>query len=487
MKRQWGSRVVARAAQRVAIDTRALAAFRIGAGVVVLVDLLVRTPAIVAFYTESGVLPRSLHAELFPVLHPLSVHAVFGSATAQAVLFAAAGVGALALVVGYRTRLATALSVLLLLSLQFRNPLVLTAGDLTLSVLLCFGVFLPLGGRYSLDAVHSDARRGQVSNVRTAAPLLFLVVLVYGANAVTHLQSEAWSSGTAVETVFGVDSLTILGGSVLAGYPLVLAVFNWVWVGMLVAAPLLLLASGRSRSTLCSLFLGAHLGILLTLSIVTFPLVNCIGILLFVPSSAWDRLSGLGPGLLPESFEVRARELTDWLYRPDGPAVPDRYAVVVRTAGSVVAVAILVVITAWAVTSVAPSQVADGDDRSLSKHDSYVFTVFSPEPVRTDGWYVAPATLESGLVVDAYRLTSVGPKSVPDHGRNHAGPRWTTYLVAGQYRVHAAPDPVVEGFAGYLCTRATDHYASPVENVTIYFVEDDDTGTTRRQLTDSAC
>ena len=63
---------------------------------------------------------------------------------------------AVALLVGYRTRLATIGSWILLASIHVRLPVVINAGDTLLRVLLFWSIFLPLGAMWSVDA-----RRGR--------------------------------------------------------------------------------------------------------------------------------------------------------------------------------------------------------------------------------------------------------------------------------------------------------------------------------------
>ncbi|TKX52003.1 HTTM domain-containing protein, partial [Halorubrum sp. SS7] len=51
-------RLSAAVAARVSVDPRALAAFRIGLGALLIADLLLRSRSLTAFYTDYGVLPR---------------------------------------------------------------------------------------------------------------------------------------------------------------------------------------------------------------------------------------------------------------------------------------------------------------------------------------------------------------------------------------------------------------------------------------------
>lgn len=69
-------RLSAALAARCSVDLRALAAFRIGLGALVIADLIRRSRSLSAFYTDDGVLPRSaLFADYGEVY---SVHALVG-------------------------------------------------------------------------------------------------------------------------------------------------------------------------------------------------------------------------------------------------------------------------------------------------------------------------------------------------------------------------------------------------------------------------
>ena len=209
--------------RRLGVDTRALAAFRVAVGCVLLADLAYRARSLRAFYTDNGAVPRSLAAALYPTLSSLSLHALSRAARLQRLLFAVAAVLAVLLVVGYRTRLVAAGSWLLLASLQFRNYLVLNGGDTVLLVALFLALFLPLGERWSVDAVAADRPpRHRVAGFGSAA-LLSQVVCVYATNAVFKLRSDVWTSGVAVRYVFALDRFTMRLGDVFAAFPALLS------------------------------------------------------------------------------------------------------------------------------------------------------------------------------------------------------------------------------------------------------------------------
>src|SRR5688572_18983631 len=113
-------------------DLRSLAAFRISLAVLILVDLYNRSADLTAHYTDLGVLPRSVGTFTLPNGWHFSLYFLSGTPHGQAGLFLLAALFAVALLMGYRTRLVTAVSWALLVSLHVRNPLVLQGGDMLL-------------------------------------------------------------------------------------------------------------------------------------------------------------------------------------------------------------------------------------------------------------------------------------------------------------------------------------------------------------------
>ena len=147
--------------QVLGLDLRSLALFRMCAALVVLADLALRARDLRAHYTDDGVLPQ---AYFLVDKTRWSLHLLSGSAYFQAALFVLAAVFALLLLVGYRTRLATFVTWLLLLSLQSRNWMILNSGDVVLRLTLFWSLFLPLGARFSVDSLFAnDTDRNQIN------------------------------------------------------------------------------------------------------------------------------------------------------------------------------------------------------------------------------------------------------------------------------------------------------------------------------------
>ncbi|PSP99766.1 HTTM domain-containing protein [Halobacteriales archaeon QS_4_70_19] len=447
-----------------------MAALRVALGLLLLVDLLLRSRALVAHYTDRGVLPRPALREVYGPLADISLHALSGGVALQVALFALAGLAALALTAGYRTRLAAVVSWLLLVSLHARNPLVLNAGDSVLRRLLFWGLFLPLGGTWSVDAFTGERdtsdRNGTVVGVATAA-LLVQVVLVYALNAVIKLRGEAWPSGTAVRYVLGIDHLTVLLGDALAGYPALLEPLARGWLVLLVLSPLLLVLTGRPRALLAAAFAAGHLGMALTLRLGPFPFVSIAALLPFLPPRMWDmagrRLRGVVSAARRGRIERALRRVTVPL--PRESTLSDRLRTVDRRVAPVVVAALLVAVLLWNAVSIgvapAPAEVRDASEE-------YRWDMFAPEPRRTDGWYVAPATLPSGERVDAWNGGSVSWGPPPDTATTFPSHRWLVYLLDLRRPGGA---PLRDDFGAYLCDRWAARHDSRPTDVSVVYVE----------------
>lgn len=217
-----------------------------------------------------------------------------------------AGGFAIALVFGYRTRLAAVVSLGPLVSLHIRNPIVLNAGDVEFRRLLLWGCFLPLGCRWSLDAPREtdsspDSNASSTPGPRVAslasAALLLQVVTIYTANVLFKLRSEVWLSGSAVGRALAMGKFSTPLADLLVQVPVVLELATWTWLALLASAPLLVLAPGRFRTLHVALFAGVHVGMLATMALGIFPLVLLAGMLPFLPSTVWARLEARLPTL----------------------------------------------------------------------------------------------------------------------------------------------------------------------------------------------
>lgn len=275
-------------------DLRSLALFRVALASLIIFDLVSRARDLKSHYSDVGVLPRADFLAITGGWRP-SLHLVSGSATLQGLLFSLAGIIALALFVGYRTRLMTFLSWIMLMSLQARMPILQQGGDDLLLALLFWGLFLPLGARFSVDAALDDDVQqapNQYFSAATAA-LLIQAMSVYFFSALLKSSPRWMPEGTAVESALRIEHIgTPIGAWLRQFEPLTHGLTYFVWCLELLGPFLILLPFFFPwlRLLLQFLFISMHVGFFFCLRIGLFPFVSITSLLSFTPGWVWDKL-----------------------------------------------------------------------------------------------------------------------------------------------------------------------------------------------------
>lgn len=280
--------------KRYGLDLRSLALLRMGLALVILADLLTRMGDLVAHYTDAGVLPRQAAADILPDGY-WSLHLISGQPWMQALLFLVAIVLALALLVGYKTRLATIASWAMLVSLHNRNPALIFAADDVLRAVMFWAMFLPLGARYSIDsAFNPDAHRlpKRFFGVATVA-LIVQQCYIYMFSAFFKTTSSTWwPDGSAVYYSLSFDQYVTPLGAWLLNLGVLLPIFTFFTLVLEWVGPLFLFMPIRTdlfRNIAIVTFVLLHLGFGLTLNLGIFPALSIVTWLAFIPTSTWER------------------------------------------------------------------------------------------------------------------------------------------------------------------------------------------------------
>ena len=423
-------------------DLRSLALARIGLGLVLLGDLVIRSLALRAHYTDLGVLPRE-SIGLSLNRWRICLHLVSGSTGGQALLFLLAAVAAVALLVGYRTRLATVVCWVLTFSLQNRNPMVLTGGDTLLRCVLFWACFMPLGARFSLDrrlASGPQPKRLETPTVVGAGVAAWMVqvwVVHFFAGAL-KTGAEWRSDFTALYYTLEIDQLQLPVGALLLELPLPL--LKAMTVGVMVAElvlPFLLfpLLFGLERwrdgirLVVALVLMSFHCGLILTLRLGIFPWVNLVSLAVFLPPLVWERLPRLEGFFRGLGERLAARLRGGWWGRRAGSPAAALHLPWWQT---VPVVALMVFVLAWNLRSLPDSPVSiPGKLRPLAYtlRIDQRWNLFAPRPYTSDGWWVIPGKLRSGEWVDLYR--DGGPMAYEkpeDVSAEYPTYRWRKYL-----------------------------------------------------------
>ena len=436
------------------LDKRSLAVFRMGLGLVLLVDLLKRARDLAAHYSDVGAVPRQVLLDWRGDDAGWSFHLLSGSTMAQAVLFTVAAGFAVAMLLGYRTQLATVFSWLFLCSLHGRNPAVLHGGDNLLRVLLFWAMFVPLAEVWALDARRRAERWQPLAvSVGTLALGLQLCFLYWFAGWLKW--DPAWTrDGIAVYQALSLDQLVTPWGHFLLRFPRLLTWATWGTLVLEFLGPFLVFIPWRTaffRTLAVGLFVSFHLlGLGLALNLGIFPWVCAIAWTIFLPAAFWDSLSQW------TSMQWTSMQWTSMRWtagRAEG-AVQRRPALGWGTALMQLGVAGLLALTLlWNLRTVDEAKYGRALPEPLKQLILAVrldqrWNLFAPYPSLDDGWYVMPGRLADGSELDVFTGRAVSwdkPEVVSFHLGNE---RWRKFLMNLWAHNHA---PLRRSYAQALC------------------------------------
>jgi hypothetical protein len=294
------------------IDPRTLGLVRIALGLLLLVDLAKRSRVLTLFYTNRGLLPN--HRLLWRPTREFTPSFLFALSYRHEVVLAFVLIGLVyvGFLIGYRTRLMHGLSWVCLVSLQVRADILSNGADFVFSDVVLWTAFLPMGRRFSLDALLQSLRDGaepdfaalrhRVLTPRDTRPVVSLAVLaatlqlsvIYAFNTL-HKHGETWRDGSAVYWLVHQERIvTHLGLFAREHWPL--WAFQGLAYGTLLvegALPLLMLSPwGRpwTRRLAIGAVFGLHGGMAMLSNLGLFSPVMMAFSLLLLDARDWDAL-----------------------------------------------------------------------------------------------------------------------------------------------------------------------------------------------------
>jgi hypothetical protein len=385
------------------LDLRSLALFRIGLAILLFIDLRTRTRDLRAHYTDEGAVPR--HAIQFLPEHsfgPLSLHRLTGTERGQKGLFALHFVAVAALLCGFRTRTATIVSWIMLISLQNRNPLVMQADDVIRRLLLYWALYLPLGARYSIDQMLQPSM-GMPVRIRSmgTASLMLQVCLIYWFTGMLKDHPVWRKEGTAIYYTLRLDHITTPSGRLLLRHPRLMKRLTLLVVPFEIIVPFLLFvpqAYVPFRVLAFSAVALFHLALGRSLMLGIFSETCIVAWLPFLPGALWDRLGA--PGVRGNLGSASACSDTS-----QGPYKD------LAIGAQALAAASLALVVLWNLNTLkwATQYPIVGE---LVRRLKLVYmllrldqrwAMFAPQPQRNDGWYVIRGVQKDGREVDLLR------------------------------------------------------------------------------------
>jgi hypothetical protein len=265
------------------------AALRLAVAAVLLLDILVLyLPNLRADYGPGGFGDRDVTAPVFaPPSARWSLLRVLPATWGPTALLTAWGIAALALLVGYRPRLAALVAWVAAVSFSQSNLYLHNGGDQLRLILLLMLIFLPSDGRWAVRR-HLAARNVSGPVLIHPWPLRLLMIqltLMYFMNGLYKAMGPAWRDGSVMYFVarnpswahFSPDYLPLPGEA--------LRVLAWITLAWELLFPILVWMPLTRKATL---WLGVffHLGTLVHLEVGLFPLY---ALCYYVPLVAWEK------------------------------------------------------------------------------------------------------------------------------------------------------------------------------------------------------
>jgi hypothetical protein len=331
--RQWGRSLFQ---TYFTVDPRSLGVFRVLFGLVLFSDLLRRWAELGLWYTNSGLLPN--HTVLWrpPARSMFSLFFTASTASEAHFGFALCACVYLLFIVGYFTRWVQVLALIARVSLNSRLAPLENGGDMVMDLLCLLTLPLPLGARFSLDALlctpeRARARAGEESGSREesgekcevspapSTPVASIAVLalllqfsvIYLLNAASKV-GAAWHDGSAVYYALHQDKLVTWLGVWMREHLSIstLRALTWStlateWLGFaLIISPVLV---RQARLLAVCILPTLHLGFALGLNLGSFsPAMISFYPLLLRPEH-WQWLS--------RRYAARVQPLHDKLHR----------------------------------------------------------------------------------------------------------------------------------------------------------------------------
>lgn len=186
--------------------------------------------------------------------------------------------------VGFKTRISTIISFVLLVSLQNRNYAILNSGDTLLRCMLFLMMFAPAHVKYSFDAYWMDKKGAPYSSeipIFTIRLMQLQFSLVYLATTLFKLKGYDWVDGTAVYYTSRLINFQRFVLPIVFDFPSLVKFFTWSALFIEFAMGTLVWVKELRPWVLLSGIL-LHLGIEISMSIGFFEWVMIAAYILFL-------------------------------------------------------------------------------------------------------------------------------------------------------------------------------------------------------------
>jgi hypothetical protein len=472
-----------------ALDPRTLGLVRIYVGCLLLVDLLRRIPHLRTWYTNDGPLPNHVLMWRPAAEHQFSLFFLASNHGEAVFLFVLCGLTFALLALGYRTRLMHFLSLVAICSLHNRVAMFEDGSEVTTRLLTFWTLFLPMGVRFSVDALRAPAETAERRPAISLAVLAILlqVALLYTFN-VLHKDGHTWREGSTVHYVLHQDRIVTWIGWKLRPHMTFELSRVLTYAAMITESllPILILSpigTKLTRRVAIVFAFGLHIGFALLLNLGMFSF-NMIGFFLLLLSDRdWKWLERV-PHAAFARVEAAMRRVASALGEP--PVRPHawlrdrlvRLAPHAREALVVLFAAALgsqMLVENWAVPRALRVRNQPMFLRLLVEYPRFYegWAMFAPDAPMRDSFLYVDAITVDGRHVDpvnalASRVANLPVTTIPEY--LDQDDTWGDYSLAikGQDQYYGTLADFIRAYP-----KRTHHPQDQIESFEVWFVEDD--------------
>jgi len=263
--------------------------FRVGIGILTVIQLLSRFQKVPGFYTDHGVLPRWIVFKELNILNwKWSLFYLHGSEELASALFILGFFLALLYIFGIKTFWSGIFLWIIVVSVNNRNMLVTNGGDRMLQILLFWSLFLPAGKSFAFFRNPKNPTE-QVSI--PAAAFMIQIALIYFFSGLLKIHDIWYKEGTALYYVLNYNYITKPIASTFLQYPKLLKIVTYLVFYLELIGPLLLFMPWHQkffRWMVCILFILFHLATLIFFELGIFPYIGIVAWIALLPSDVWN-------------------------------------------------------------------------------------------------------------------------------------------------------------------------------------------------------
>lgn len=402
------------------VDLRPISMFRIVFGLFLFYDLCDLFPNLRTFFSDEGVLPRPAFLGQWARQARFSALDSFGSPLLVHIFWAMAVVAVLAMAIGYRSRLASIASFILVSAFQERLPPLFDGSDTVIRMTLFWNMFVENGNLWSVDAVLAEKAGKPLAALGSAMYVRIMqlqIAWIYLCTAIHKTGGTTWRNGTAVHYTLHLDHVFSRPWAGQAEWFSDNAVIIWlltlgtlvVEYGFIVLAFFPIPSLSKWARALGVLAVsGLHIGIAFTINVGLFSYLMPLTMLMFYEPDWIQWIKNKVDAALGEARLTSWRALAEKFPAPaEGAGLAAYFEPFtlerLRHTGRLLVAFWFVICTWYAIPKAVQPPMPKWTELLIQYSDTWSsWDMFSPDPLRTDYRLTAPIEFEDGTTGNVF-------------------------------------------------------------------------------------